>query len=242
MGVIYLRTNKFNCKKYVGKTTDLKTRQKKWNNLSYRYAGPVINNARAKYGLDAFDFEILKECEDEELNYWEMYYIKELNTKAPNGYNLTDGGEGMTGYTHSEETRKKLSEIVKKSYTEERKQYLREIQKGKRYSEESKQKMSKKAKGRKHSEETRKKISESHKGENNYMYGKHHTDEAKKKMGKALSKPVLQIDPKTNEVIAEFPSVRELQRELGFDSSSISACCRNEPHYNTAYGYKWQYK
>lgn len=242
MSVIYVRTNKFNGKQYVGKTTDLKVRQKKWNNLLYRYAGPVINNARAKYGIDAFDFEILKECEDEELNQWEMYYIKELNTKAPNGYNLTDGGEGMTGYTHSEETRKKLSEIVKKSYTEERKQYLREIQKGKRYSEESKQKMSESHKGKKISEETRRKISKANKGENNYMYGKHHTDEVKKKMGKALSKPVLQIDPKTNEVIAEFPSVREVQRELGFDFSLISACCRNKPHYNTAYGYKWQYK
>lgn len=242
MGVIYVRPNLINGKKYVGQATNLEVRQKAWKNLNKPYAGKAINNARKKYGIDNFGFEILKECKDEELDYWEMYYIKELNTKVPYGYNMTDGGEGMNGYTHSEETRKKLSEIVKKSYTEERKQYLREIQKGKRYSEESKHKMSEKAKGRKHSEETRKKISETHKGENNYMYGKHHTDEAKKKISKTLSKSVLQIDKNTNEIITEFPSVREVQRELGFDFSSISACCRNKPHYNTAYGYKWRYK
>ena len=112
MGYIYLRTNTVNGKQYVGQSTTrrFKKRQKEWNNLNIPYAGVVINNARAKYGLDAFDFEILKECEDEELDQWETYYIKELNTKAPYGYNMTDGGEGMNGYSPSEETRKKMSE------------------------------------------------------------------------------------------------------------------------------------
>jgi hypothetical protein len=27
----------------------------------------------------------------------EKYYIKKYNTKAPNGYNLTDGGDGIFG-------------------------------------------------------------------------------------------------------------------------------------------------
>ena len=87
MGYIYLRTNKINGKKYVGQviTRRFKARQKAWNCLTQPYAGPAINAARAKYGIDAFDFEILKECEDEEMNKWEMYYIKELNTKVPNG-------------------------------------------------------------------------------------------------------------------------------------------------------------
>ena len=99
MGVIYLRTNKVNGKQYVGQVTTkrFKARQNKWKSNSYRYAGKAINNARAKYGIDAFDFEILKECDDKELDFWEMYYIKELNTKVPNGYNMTDGGEGRSG-------------------------------------------------------------------------------------------------------------------------------------------------
>lgn len=37
-----------------------------------------------------------------------------MNTKVPNGYNLTDGGEGVLGYTHNEERRKKISENTPK--------------------------------------------------------------------------------------------------------------------------------
>ena len=39
--------------------------------------------------------------------------------------------------------------------------------------------------GKHHTEETKKKISEVQKGENNHMYGKHHTEETKKKMSEA---------------------------------------------------------
>ena len=112
MGVIYLRTNTVNGKKYVGQATDLKARQRKWK-ANCQYAGKAIDAAKNKYGLEAFDFEILKECKDEELNRWEMYYIKELNTKAPYGYNLTDGGNATKGYTHTEETKKKMSKAKK---------------------------------------------------------------------------------------------------------------------------------
>ena len=112
MGYIYVRTNKINSKKYVGQAKDLEVRQNRWDNLNQSYAGNAINNARKKYGIDAFDFEILKECEDEELNKWEMYYIKELNTKVPNGYNMTDGGGGICGYScpHTEEWKRKIGE------------------------------------------------------------------------------------------------------------------------------------
>ena len=39
--------------------------------------------------------------------------------------------------------------------------------------------------GKHHTEETKKKISEAQKGKNNHMYGKHHTEETKKKMSEA---------------------------------------------------------
>ena len=198
MGVIYVRPNLINGKKYVGQATNLKERQKKWKCLTQKYAGTAINNARAKYGIDNFGFEILKECDDKELDYWEKYYIKELNTKAPYGYNLTDGGEGMTGYTHSEETKKKMSDARK--------------------------------------------------GKKSNMYGKHHTEETRRKISEAKkgvfniksSKPVLQIDKQTNEVIAEFPSTMEVKRQLGFSCSNISACCLGK--IKSAYGFKWKYK
>ena len=61
-----------------------------------------------------------------------------------------------------------------------------------------------------------------------------------KRIAEKLSKPVLQIDKITNEVIAEFPSIIEVQRQLGINQSTISKCCLGKQ--NTCGGYKWQFK
>lgn len=56
-----------------------------------------------------------------------------------------------------------------------------------------------------------------------------------------LSKTVLQIDKNTNEVIAEFPSTMEVERQFGFDRGTITNCC-NGKRYKYAYGFIWKYK
>lgn len=56
------------------------------------------------------------------------------------------------------------------------------------------------------------------------------------------SKVVLQIDKTTNEIIKEFPSIHQVERDLGISISHIWACCNNKPHYNTACGFKWAFK
>lgn len=53
------------------------------------------------------------------------------------------------------------------------------------------------------------------------------------------SKPVLQFDLDGN-FIKEWPSMREIQRQLGFYQSSISLCCNGK--LKKAYGYIWKYK
>lgn len=53
------------------------------------------------------------------------------------------------------------------------------------------------------------------------------------------SKPVVQMD-KTNKIIAEFPSMCQVQRELGLSIGHIYECCRGKR--NTCGGYKWKYK
>lgn len=222
MGVIYLRTNRINGKKYVGQATTkrFKERQYKWKCLSQPYSGEVINRARAKYGIDNFDFEILKECNDDELDYWEKYYIKELNTKVPNGYNLTDGGGGISGYScppRTEEWRKRNSEANK----------------GKKRSQETRRKISEGHKGLVRSQETRKKMSKSKLG---IKFSNEHLDNLIEKCGKC----VLQIDKVTNEIIAEFRSMHEASKTIGLSYTNISACCRGEQ--KTSGGFKWQYK
>ena len=87
------------------------------------------------------------------------------------------------------------------------------------------------------SEETKKKMSESKKGEKHPMYGK--TGENNPK-----SKPVVQIDPNTNEVINTYFGTREAARQTRFKQSNISSCCNNKylrPGNNIYKGFKWMY-
>lgn len=235
MGYIYLRTNRINGKKYVGQATNLEVRQKTWKSKNH-YAGKAIYNARNKYGVDNFGFEILKECDDKELDYWEKYYIKELNTKVPYGYNMTDGGEAswVKGKHLSEEHKKKIGKANKgKKRSTEAKRKWSEAHKGKHLSEEHKKKISEALKGRKPSEEAIRKSVEAHKGKKLSL-------ERIKKTVEKISKVVIQIDKDTNEIIAEFPSTMEVQRQLGFANQNISQCCRGK--LKSSYGFKWQYK
>lgn len=108
--IIYLITNKINGKQYVGQTK---------HTLEYRWSEHIstskskrfwlVHKAIAKYGEENFLVETLHICETkEEMDFVEMFYIALLNSKAPIGYNLTDGGDGPTGHKHSEASRAKI--------------------------------------------------------------------------------------------------------------------------------------
>ena len=51
------------------------------------------------------------------------------------------------------------------------------------------------------------------------------------------SKPVAQI--KCGKIIKVFPSIREVERVLGFQNGNISQCCNGKT--KTSYGYEWAY-
>lgn len=86
--------------------------------------------------------------------------------------------------------------------------------------------------GKQHSEETRIKISEAIKGENNPMHGKFGSECPN-------SKKVAQYDKNTLELIKIWDSMRDVERELGIASQSISACCKGK--LKSAGGYIWKY-
>ena len=54
------------------------------------------------------------------------------------------------------------------------------------------------------------------------------------------SKPVLQLDLVTEQVIGEFPSISEASRQLKVNLTNISRCCRGK--YKSTGGFKWKYK
>jgi group I intron endonuclease len=142
---VYIVTNTVNGKQYVGMTRHLKMRW--YRHRKAKSAGSAIQEAIRLYGvdnfvfthlMDVFNFEHAKELEKE--------FIAAKGTKFPNGYNLTDGGQGISGFVVSEETKRKIGEASgKRRYSEEVRQRMSEAQKKvvkPRTSEETKAKLS----------------------------------------------------------------------------------------------------
>jgi len=205
MGCVYLATNCKNGKQYVGKTIhSLCNRKHAHEKCAIKGSKTAFHNAIRKYGFAEFTWEILVEENDTALlNNLEQAYIKKLNTKSPNGYNLTDGGDGLNN--PSDVVRRKIGvafrgkkltpehiEKCTKAFhsPEARAKHLVTVnsieyrtraslaQRGKKQSAESKDKKSKKLMWHIVTKETRNKISLSKKGQT-------HTAESKAKMSKS---------------------------------------------------------
>lgn len=188
-GFIYKITNTINGKIYVG--------QHKGKEFGdYWGSGSLLHRAYKKYGIDAFIREIIAFASfKDELNFMECYYIQELNSMNPNGYNIATGGRGgYTGET-TEESRRKISEFLK----------------GRPKSEEHKRKLSLAKKGKRAyipTVETRKRISASHMGIEPWNKGK--------------GKPVDQFTL-DGEYIRTWSTMAEA-KESGFNISKICEC------------------
>ena len=97
----------------------------------------------------------------------------------------------------------------------------------------------------KRTDKTRRKNSEAHTGEKNPMYGKHHSEDTKRKMSEAHKekiyaniKPILQFS-KDGEFIAEYPSIMEASRQTGCNQGHICDCCKGKR--KSAGGFIWKY-
>ena len=231
VGYIYLITDTTNGMKYTGKHHYNKEGELDPN---YHGSGVLWTKVLKKRPKELIKEEYIKTCySEEEMCSDEQYYIKVFKTLWPNGYNLTEGGDGCVA---CEETRKKISASNKGKPASNKGVPMSEEQK-KKISESLKELFSREKHpmfGKHHSDETRRKISDAKKGEKNPMFGKHHSDETKKK----LSKTVLQLSL-SGELIKEWISVREIERQLGFDHSTICKCCNGKQ--KSAYGFKWCY-
>ncbi len=78
-------------------------------------------------------------------------------------------------------------------------------------------------------------------GVDNKFYGKHHTAETRRAISLVQAKAVLQISL-SGEVIKEWESTMQIQRELGINNCLISRCCLGKSHRYTTHGYYWKYK
>ena len=116
---IYKITNLINHKIYIGKTKHKNKRWRKHISLSKDHDEKrkkfYLHKAIKKYGVKNFSYEIIDWFYNENICLkMETVYIKKFNSKNPNfGYNLTYGGEGSSGYVHTQEAIKKISEHAK---------------------------------------------------------------------------------------------------------------------------------
>ena len=51
-----------------------------------------------KYGLENFTLSVIEECQEEDLDKKERYWINQLNSLVPNGYNILEGGQSNRSY------------------------------------------------------------------------------------------------------------------------------------------------
>lgn len=240
---VYVTTNLINGKQYIGDHM-----LKQHRNDYYIGSGHLIKKAIKKYGDINFFKEILEWYDNRsDAFYAQEKYIKEFNTLQPSGYNLSPvGGTGVPNWC-SEETRKKIGDASRG-----RKQSLETIEKRVKTTRNGYWSIKRYA-----SEETKKKLSDSHKGPRPWRVGKklpphteeykiarrnfRHSDDAKRKIGIAFSKPVLQFDLDGN-FIKEYPSAISASIEIGISQRCICAAANPTDRQKTAKGFIWKYK
>jgi group I intron endonuclease len=143
---IYKITNVVNGKVYIGQSIDILERWKYYRRLKCK-GQKKLYSSFVKYGLESHTFEIIKECLELELNYYERHYQEFYNVLHKDlGLNLRYAKTNDKSGSFSEETRKKLSESLKgknkgKKHTEERKRKISESGKGRKNSNDHKIKL-----------------------------------------------------------------------------------------------------
>ena len=189
-----------NGKCYIGLTTNLNKRWKEHNKDAKAGNTRHLFNALRKYNMvDTFLMIVIDTAETKkELCEKEIAHIEINNShyKRGYGYNMTDGGEGKTGYEYTEEDRQKQSEARKKYFEDP----------------EARRKTSEAQKIRYEDPEERRKNSEAQKKYNkdNPEKGKKHSEvmkkhyestEARQKQSEAIKKRF--EDPKERQKISE---------------------------------------
>ena len=238
IGYVYLITNTINSKLYVGITTRSMDERFREHKYDHKYSKSHLYRAMRKYGFDNFLFSIIEEVKSSSLDSLastlfrlERYYI-DLYDTYKNGYNSTLGGDGCVGFHLSEEAKKKISRIHKgKTISDEHRKKISEFM-----SSDKNPNL-----GKHMSDEDKKRSSLAHKGKcqgsNNGMYGKSRPDLSQRNLEGSFK--IIQLTLDSNKVVRIWDSLRQIQRETGWNRSCISDCCNGKSKYS--HGYIWKY-
>lgn len=212
---IYKITNLINGKCYIGQSINILQRWKQ-HRTNYQTREEALYLAMRKYGINNFAFEVIEECREEELDSKEKYYIHYYDSYN-NGYNLTHGGQfkkdfySLKIYQLWEEGKSvsQITNILKLN----RQTVLYYLQSYKNYSIKESN-----VRGGKQSYKTMQK---------NNTLPEH-----------MQPKRIIQYDIWGNK-IKEWSSAKEINRNLGIDTSLIGKVIKGE--YLQAGGYQFHY-
>ena len=222
---VYCHTNKINGKKYFGITC--KKPEQRWKNGNAYKAQPVFGRAISKYTWNGFLHEIV--ADNLTQNEAKQKEIELIALYKTNCFRYTNPSYGYN-CTDGGDT----------SYIA---------------SEETKQKMSASHRGIPLSEKTKQTMSKVRTGEGNSFYGRHHTEESKRKISESRKGIVVTPEWK-NKIIAGQPVRRavycvelnalykgpsEAGTENGINYRHISECCKQKGHRKTVGGFHWLY-
>lgn len=127
-----------NGKSYIGITKNTANKRFLGHARKAGKTSCAVHHAIHKYGKDAVEVKTLVVAEYEYILSLEKAAILAYKTKVPNGYNLTDGGDGITGYKFTDEVRAKMSLSKKgKLKTEEHKAKISAAHIGKKMSRDA---------------------------------------------------------------------------------------------------------
>lgn len=203
--IIYKATCLENGKSYIGFTADgdtpeamLKKRRSNHMKQVRIGNGMLFHRAIRKYGEEAFQWEIIWKSSDRDraAEEFEPYFIKMHKTKAPNGYNNSDGGGVAYGYRHTDAAKEKM----------------RRAKLGKKMSAEHRRKTSAAMMGHPVSAATREKIRRANKGTKPWNTGKKRSAEDCRKISEGRKGIVFTEEHRKNMSLAQR---RRFARERG---------------------------
>lgn len=212
---IYKITCLTNNRVYIGQSTNVLKRLSNYKNITNCKSQTRLFRSLNKYGVGNHFFEIICECDLEQLNDIERYWQEFYDVCGKNGLNcmLTKSSD-RSGYSTQAGTKRKPR-------SEETKMKLRLANIGKKASDEAKAKMSAVHKGNKYnlgrraSDQVRAKMSETRKGKQ-YSLGHKHTDAAKLSMAESKLFRNIILDTSTGVYYYDFKSAADT---IGLDNS-----------------------
>lgn len=243
LGLIYGICHKATNRWYIGQTVlGFEHRWKEHQDCAKK-SNLHLYAAMRKYGLEAFTHEILEDSiPEDKLDEREQYYIQKYDSYN-SGFNNTLGGQGIHGYRHTAEGKRKISKALRESSwrwnTPERAKKISDAQKGRKFTDEHREHIKEAANRNKRY------------GNDNPFGGKIHSDYSRKKMSESSTRNRVQrIAKNTGLVIETYENqwdaafwVKNYTRTEGRVDSIYHRLSEAIHHLNgtkSAYGFLWK--